>query len=109
MLPALLPALLWSADRLFSLPLPEDDLVRVVLTEDGTPLWRFADEDGVWRYPVSPSEVSPYCLEALLTYEDRWFYRHPGVIPLALARAVCRSNRFCGRPSSSARPVSVAI
>jgi hypothetical protein len=23
-------------------------------------------------------EVSPYYLEALPTYEDRWFYRHPG-------------------------------
>jgi penicillin-binding protein 1C len=80
-------ATLWLADRLFPLPLPEDDLARVVLAEDGTPLWRFADSDGVWRYPVSPAEVSPYYLEALLTYEDRWFYRHPGVNPLALARA----------------------
>ncbi len=80
-------ALLWLADRLFPLPLPEDGLARVVLAEDGTPLWRFADADGVWRYPVVPEEVSPYYLEALLTSEDRWFYRHPGVNPLALARA----------------------
>jgi penicillin-binding protein 1C len=48
-------------------PLPADDLARVMLAEDGTPLWRFADQDGVWRYPVGPGEVSPYCLETLLT------------------------------------------
>ena len=46
-------ALLWLADRLWPLPLPGDDLARVVLAEDGTPLWRFADHDGVWRYPVT--------------------------------------------------------
>ncbi|AUG05649.1 peptidoglycan glycosyltransferase PbpC [Pseudomonas sp. S09G 359] len=80
-------ALLWLADRFWPLPLPEDDLARVVLAEDGTPLWRFADANGVWRYPVQTSEVSPYYLDALLTYEDRWFYQHPGVNPLALARA----------------------
>ena len=81
-------ALLWVADRIWPLPLPQDDLARVVLAEDGTPLWRFADADGVWRYPVQAREVSPYYLEALLTYEDRWFYQHPGVNPLALVRAM---------------------
>lgn len=80
-------ALLWLADRIWPLPLPKDDLARVVLAEDGTPLWRFADAHGVWRYPVQTAEVSPYYLDALLTYEDRWFYQHPGVNPLALARA----------------------
>ncbi|KPW91592.1 Penicillin-binding protein 1C [Pseudomonas savastanoi] len=95
----LLIALLWLADRLWPLPLPKDDLARVVLAEDGTPLWRFADANGVWRYPVSNEQVSPYYLEALLTYEDRWFYSHPGVNPLALVRATWQNL-------SSARVVS---
>lgn len=80
-------AVLWLADWLFPLPLPRDDLARVVLAEDGTPLWRFADADGVWRYPISRDQVSPYYVEALLTYEDRWFYQHPGVNPMSLLRA----------------------
>ncbi len=80
----LLWAALWLADRIWPLPLPKDDLARVVLAEDGTPLWRFADANGVWRYPVRTDEVSPYYLDALLTYEDRWFYSHPGVNPMAL-------------------------
>ncbi|MFL1476294.1 peptidoglycan glycosyltransferase PbpC [Pseudomonas grimontii] len=83
----LMIALLWLADRIWPLPLPQDDLARVVLAEDGTPLWRFADANGVWRYPVQTREVSPYYLDALLTYEDRWFYQHPGVNPFALVRA----------------------
>jgi len=59
----------------------------VVTAADGTPLRAFADDGGVWRYPATPESVSPLYLEALLGYEDRWFYRHPGINPLALLRA----------------------
>jgi penicillin-binding protein 1C len=104
----LVPAALWLADRLFPLPLPQDDLARVVLAEDGTPLWRFADAEGVWRYPVSPQQVSPYYLQALLTYEDRWFYRHPGVNPLALLRATWQNLRG-GRVVSGGSTLSMQV
>ena len=81
-------AVLLLLDRLFPLPLPDPTSgSTVVLSADGTPLRAFPDTDGVWRYPVKPEDVSPLYIEALLTYEDRWFYKHPGVNPLALARA----------------------
>jgi penicillin-binding protein 1C len=74
-------------DRLFPLHLPAPDTgSTVVLARDGTPLRAFADSDGVWRYPTTAKQVSPLYLTALLHYEDRWFYRHPGVNPYALAR-----------------------
>lgn len=104
----LLVALVWLADRLWPLPLPQDDLARVVLAEDGTPLWRFADANGVWRYPVQTSEVSPYYLDALLTYEDRWFYQHPGVNPLALGRAAWQ-NLSGGRVLSGGSTLSMQV
>lgn len=75
-------------DRLFPLRLPGPDTgSTVVLARDGTPLRAFADSDGVWRYPTTARQVSPLYLKALLTYEDRAFYRHPGVNPLSLVRA----------------------
>jgi len=74
-------------DRLFPLHLPAPDTgSTVVLARDGTPLRAFADSDGVWRYPTTAKQVSPLYLTALLHYEDRWFYRHPGINPYALAR-----------------------
>jgi len=83
--------LLWVAvviaDRLWPLPLNEVSPARVVVTENGTPLWRFADAEGIWRYPVTIEEVSPRYLQALIQYEDRWFWTHPGVNPLSIARA----------------------
>ena len=101
-------ALLWLADRVWPLPLPKDDLARVVLAEDGTPLWRFADANGVWRYPVSTDQVSAYYLDALLTYEDRWFFRHPGVNPLALGRAAWQ-NLTGGRVLSGGSTLSMQV
>lgn len=101
-------AALWLADRIWPLPLPGDDQARVVLAEDGTPLWRFADAQGVWRYPVEPAQVSPYYIEALLTYEDRWFYQHPGVNPLALGRAAWQ-NFTGGRVLSGGSTLSMQV
>lgn len=74
-------------DLCFPMDLSPRTGTRVVLSRDGRPLRAFADENGVWRYPVTPDQVSPYYIEALLGYEDRWFYRHPGVNPFSLARA----------------------
>ncbi|PKH21830.1 penicillin-binding protein 1C [Enterobacterales bacterium CwR94] len=91
----LLPVLLVvGLDRLYPLPLREVQPARVVVAEDGTPLWRFADRHGIWRYPVTPEDVAPAYLEALLTYEDRWFWQHPGINPFSLLRAAWQDIRY---------------
>jgi penicillin-binding protein 1C len=83
-----LMALPFAMDRLFPPPLPAGvGSGTVVLAADGTPLRAFADRDGVWRYPVTLSEVSPHYLEALVNYEDRHFHRHGGINPFSLLRA----------------------
>ena len=80
----------FALDMLF--PFPPDSPARpysvVIAGKDGAPLRTFADENGIWRYPVKAKDVSPLYLQALLGYEDRWFYRHPGVNPFSLFRAV---------------------
>lgn len=82
-------ALAFLLDRLMPLPLPAaTDGSTVVLARDGTPLRAFPDRDGVWRYPAKPEDVSPLYVQALLAYEDRWFYKHPGVNLYAIARAL---------------------
>nr|WP_234455483.1 peptidoglycan glycosyltransferase PbpC [Kosakonia sp. LAM2021] len=91
--PLLLVLGVMAADKIWPLPLSEVDPARVVVAEDGTPLWRFADADGIWRYPVTIEEVSPHYLQALIQYEDRWFWAHPGVNPLSIARAAWQDLR----------------
>ena len=85
---AALLTLLLVLDLSFPPPLPKSrDTSTLVVASDGTPLRAFADAEGVWRYPADAKTVSPLYLQALLTYEDRWFWRHPGVNPWALLRA----------------------
>lgn len=80
-----LHALMWWS------PLPKLDsqhhFARVVVDSRGEPLRVFADANGVWRYKVQYDDVSPEYIQALLTYEDRWFYSHRGVNSFALVRA----------------------
>ena len=39
------------------------------------------------------SDLPPALIEAVLLYEDRWFYRHPGVNPAALARSALKRRK----------------
>lgn len=68
-------------------PAQGDGFAKLVVDRNGEPLRAFADAKGVWRYEVSSDEVSPRYLEALLGYEDRYFFQHPGVNPISLVRA----------------------
>ncbi|MDR1349341.1 MAG: penicillin-binding protein 1C [Zoogloeaceae bacterium] len=80
---------LFALDRLFPPPVPGRDSPKalLVVARDGTPLRAFPDRAHIWRHEVRIDEVSPRYLEALLRYEDRAFYWHPGVNPLSLMRA----------------------
>ncbi|MGB6029377.1 MAG: transglycosylase domain-containing protein, partial [Rhodanobacter sp.] len=99
----------FALDRLFPLHLPAPDTgSTVVLARDGTPLRAFADSDGVWRYPTTAKQVSPLYLKALLTYEDRWFYRHPGVNPYALLRGLAGGLRH-GRIVSGGSTLTMQV
>lgn len=80
----------WGLDKLFPISFdhPKQHYAQIIIAADGTPLRAFADSQGIWRYPISLTEVSPLYLQALLNYEDRWFWQHPGVNPFALSRAL---------------------
>lgn len=60
----------------------------VVVAADGTILWRDTAE-GV-RIPVALDQVSPAIVQATIAAEDQRFRSHPGVDPLAVARAMVR-------------------
>jgi penicillin-binding protein 1C len=76
-----------TTDFLYPVNLANEGFASVVVSDDARPLRRFADDRGVWRYPVTIDDVSPLYLEALLGYEDQWFYYHPGINPVSLVRA----------------------
>jgi penicillin-binding protein 1C len=59
-----------------------------VIDRNGKLLRAYAMTDGRWRLPVDArTSVDPGYLNILLGYEDKRFYNHHGVDPLALGRA----------------------
>jgi penicillin-binding protein 1C len=80
------------AGWVFSLgPLPLEQARKVsttIVDRNGKLLRAYAMADGRWRLPVeAKTAVDPTYLKLLLAYEDRRFWSHPGVDPLALGRA----------------------
>ncbi|HUD85920.1 MAG TPA: penicillin-binding protein 1C, partial [Xanthobacteraceae bacterium] len=72
-------------------PLPLEQAQQVsttVIDRNGKLLRAYAMADGRWRLPVdAKKDVDPAYIKLLLAYEDRRFYSHGGVDPLALGRA----------------------
>jgi penicillin-binding protein 1C len=72
-------------------PLPLEPARKVsttIVDRNGKLLRAYAMADGRWRLPVdATTSVDPGYLKLLLAYEDRRFYAHHGVDPLALGRA----------------------
>jgi len=82
-------------DTRYPLSIPNNQALyaHVVVDSKGHPLRSFPDKRGVWRYAVTLEDISPLYLEALLTYEDRRFWYHPGIDPFALVRAAASNLR----------------
>lgn len=68
-------------ERLFEQPLST-----IILDRNGELLGARIADDGQWRFPPG-AKVPEKFARALIEYEDKRFYSHPGVDPIALARA----------------------
>ena len=69
-------------------PLGRDlEVSTLVLDRNGKLLRAYLTSEGRWRLPATREQVDPIFLEALLAYEDKRFFSHPGVDPLAVMRA----------------------
>jgi penicillin-binding protein 1C len=88
-------------------PLFTDPVSTVVYSRDGMLLGARIADDEQWRFPPSGTVPEKYA-RALIEFEDRRFYRHPGVDPLALGRAVIANFRR-GRVISGASTLSMQV
>ncbi|WP_079715551.1 penicillin-binding protein 1C [Parapedobacter luteus] len=72
----------------FSLPKPlfRTPTSFVVVDEAGALLGASIAEDGQWRFPIADT-ISEKFIECIIAFEDKRFYFHPGIDPLALLRA----------------------
>ena len=70
-------------------PLFKTDYSTVILDENNVILKVFLNKDEQWCLPPRQDQIIPEKLkQAVLIYEDKHFYHHPGVNPVALIRAL---------------------
>jgi penicillin-binding protein 1C len=95
-------ALLVLVAAAFVVPLPSRDAGWSVVVEyrDGRPAYMFLSPDEKWRLQTSLERVDPKYVESLVALEDKRFWDHHGVDPIAIARAtwtdVAHARRVSG-------------
>ncbi|HJL42774.1 MAG TPA: penicillin-binding protein 1C [Myxococcales bacterium LLY-WYZ-16_1] len=102
-------AVMAAAGGFVALPVvePRAPFSRILLDREGRLLAARVAADGQWRLPPGPELPDRY-VTALLAFEDRRFFHHPGVDPLAVARALV-SNLRNGRIVSGASTLTMQL
>ncbi|MHC1703036.1 MAG: penicillin-binding protein 1C [Tenuifilaceae bacterium] len=76
----------------FSLPSPlfSDPTCSVITDERGELLNATIAKDGQYRFPQTDSVPTKFA-KCIVTFEDKYFYKHPGVNPFSMGRALVQN------------------
>jgi penicillin-binding protein 1C len=80
----------------------------LVVDRDGEVLRAYLTPEGRWRLPATRESVDPRFLALLLAYEDKRFFTHRGIDPLALGRAFAQLIAH-GRVVSGASTITMQV
>ena len=99
--------LLLALDLFFPLPEPKE-FSKVIYAQNGSLLSAYLTKDSKWRMKTSLDEVTPDLLTAIIEKEDKWFYWHFGINPIAVTRAFFQ-NVSSGRRVSGASTITMQL
>ncbi|MES1217033.1 MAG: transglycosylase domain-containing protein, partial [Bacteroidota bacterium] len=68
----------------------------------------FLTKDQKWRMKTELNEISPLLKKTIIAKEDKYFYSHPGVNPLAVVRALFK-NIFRMKRTSGASTITMQV
>lgn len=80
----------------------------VITDRQGRVMLARCGADQQWRLPVDLGDISPWLVKATIAVEDERFYSHPGVDPIAVARAAGQ-NIAAGRVVSGASTLTMQV
>jgi penicillin-binding protein 1C len=95
---------------IYVIPLPERGAGWSVVVEyrDGRPAYVFLSPDDKWRLQTSLDRLDPKFVDALVALEDKRFWSHHGVDPIAVGRAAW-SNLVHGKRVSGGSTLSMQL
>ncbi|TGE17532.1 penicillin-binding protein 1C [Hymenobacter elongatus] len=91
---------LLGLNHLFPLP-PAPQYSPIVLAADGAVLHAFLNPTQKWRMKTELRDITPALRSTIITKEDRYFYYHFGVNPLAILTAAGRNLFGTGRTTGA--------
>ena len=90
-------------------PLPDRIEYSTIVTDSkGEVIHAYLTKDQQWRMKTELSEISPLLRKTIVEKEDKYFYYHPGINPLAMARAFVK-NIFRWRRTSGASTITMQV
>ena len=95
------------ADLLFPFH-PRIHYSQIITARDSTVLHTFLSQDDKWRLKTEIPEIMPQLREAIIFKEDRYFYYHFGVNPVAVGRAFV-NNLLHRKTTSGASTITMQV
>lgn len=90
-------------------PLPDKVAYTTVVTDaKGEVIHAYLTGDDKWRMKTELNEISPLLRKTIIAKEDKYFYRHPGINPVAVGRAFFK-NLFRLRRTSGASTITMQV
>ncbi|MEM6265154.1 MAG: penicillin-binding protein 1C [Bacteroidota bacterium] len=95
------------ADLIFALPTPKS-YSQVIYAADSTLQCAYLSSDDKWRLKTTLEDVNEDMVTAIIQKEDRFFYYHPGINPVAIIRALV-GNLLSGQRTSGASTITMQV
>lgn len=95
-------------DAIFPFRTENVNYSKAIYASDSTMLHGFLSADQKWRLYADLEEITPELRKAFIFKEDRWFYFHPGVNPMAVFRAAW-NNLSKARRTSGASTITMQL
>ncbi|HEX5652305.1 MAG TPA: penicillin-binding protein 1C [Chitinophagaceae bacterium] len=93
----------------FIFPLPDKvEYSTIVTDEKGELINAFLTRDQKWRMRTELEEISPLLRKTIIAKEDKYFYRHIGINPLAMTKALFK-NLTRGKTVSGASTITMQV
>lgn len=99
--------LFFLLNRIF--PLPDKIEYSTIITDSkGEVVNAYLTSDQKWRMKTELEEISPLLRKTIIAKEDKYFYSHPGVNPVAVGRALFK-NIFRMKTTSGASTITMQV
>jgi len=90
-------------------PLPDKIEYSTIITDNkGEVIHAFLTKDEKWRMKTNLDEISPLLRKTIIAKEDKYFFCHPGINPVAMGRAFVK-NLFRMKRTSGASTITMQV